>query len=106
MKKIILAALILASFSAMADDTQYIKLDICKGTSSIHQGLHGSKLFMILDNSQKVAYSNQYGSHGTTDFKYYNGLNETNAFEKGVKVTYSGVKDASGICSPYSLAFR
>jgi hypothetical protein len=109
MKKLIIAALIFASFSAIAAEQitpEYIRLEICHGTSAIHQGSKFSKLFMILNNGEKVAYSNQYGQHGSTTFKYHNGLHAETAFEKGVIVHYSGVKDASGICVPYTLDFK
>jgi hypothetical protein len=76
----------------------------CSGSSAIAQGINASKLFMLLANNQKVAYSNVYGSQGTTVFAFNGGLTSSNAFSVGNIVTYTGVLDASTICVPDTLS--
>lgn len=73
----------------------------CQGTSAIVSGTNVSKLFMTLANGQKVAYSNVYGSQGTTQFTF-NGV-PFGSFAVGNVVTYAGTLDASTICVPGSL---
>ncbi|GEM_PF-6185356 len=73
----------------------------CQGTSAIVAGLNSSKLFMTLANGQKVAYTNVYGSPGTTQFTF-NGV-PYGSFAIGNVVTYVGALDASTICVPSSL---
>jgi hypothetical protein len=74
----------------------------CQGTSAIVSSTNVSKLFMSLANGDKVAYSNVYGSKGTTTFTY-NGNIVVGTFPVGSIVTYVGIVDASTICSPSAL---
>jgi hypothetical protein len=74
----------------------------CQGTSAIASSLGISKLFMTLANGTKVAYSNVYGSQGTTKFTYNGGIT-AGTFPVGSVVTYVGIADASTICVPSSL---
>jgi hypothetical protein len=74
----------------------------CQGTSAIVNSTNVSKLFMTLANTAKVAYSNVYGSKGTTQFTYNGGI-AVGTFPIGSVVTYVGTVDASTICSPSSL---
>jgi hypothetical protein len=74
----------------------------CQGTSAIVSSTNVSKLFMSLANNAKVAYSNVYGSKGTTQFTYNGGIT-AGTFPVGSVVTYVGTVDASTICSPSSL---
>jgi hypothetical protein len=74
----------------------------CQGTSAIVSSTNVSKLFMTLANGDKVAYSNVYGSKGTTTFTY-NGNIAAGTFPVGSVVTYVGTVDASTICSPSAL---
>ena len=75
---------------------------ICQGKSAILQSTTASKLFMTLANGQKVAYSNVYGSKGTTVFTYNSGISP-GTFPIGDIVTYVGNLDASTICVPSSI---
>jgi hypothetical protein len=77
----------------------------CSGTGTITQSTSISKLFFVVDNTKKVAYSNVYGKPGTTIFSYNNGLTAASAFNVGNTVTYSGIPDASTVCIPDSLDF-
>lgn len=74
----------------------------CQGTSAIVSSTNVSKLFMTLANGDKLAYSNVYGSKGTTQFTYNGGI-AVGTFPVGSVVTYVGTVDASTICSPSSL---
>jgi len=74
----------------------------CQGTSAIASSLGISKLFMTLVNGTKVAYSNVYGSQGTTQFTYNGGIT-AGTFPVGSVLTYVGVSDLSTICVPSSL---
>lgn len=73
----------------------------CSGQSSIVESTNVSKLFMSLANGQKLAYSNVYGSQGTTNFTFNNVPN--GSFAIGNIVTYAGVLDSSNICVPNSI---
>jgi hypothetical protein len=74
----------------------------CSGSGNISQSIKASKLFFVINKSKKIAYSNQYGSKGTTKFSF-NGVTADNCFEVGNFVVYHGVKDASNICVPNKL---
>jgi hypothetical protein len=74
----------------------------CQGTSAIVSSTNVSKLFMTLANGAKVAYSNVYGSKGTTQFTYNGGIT-VGTFPVGSVLTYVGTVDASTICSPSAL---
>lgn len=76
----------------------------CQGTSAITASTNVSKVFMTLANNQKVAYSNVYGSQGTTKFTYNGGI-PFGTFPIGAVVTYTGVLDSTIICMPNSLTF-
>lgn len=76
----------------------------CSGSSAIVQSTAASKLFMLLANNQKLAYSNVYGSQGTTVFTFNGGLTAATAFNVGNVVTYTGTLDASTICVPDTLS--
>jgi hypothetical protein len=75
---------------------------VCQGTSAVIGSMGVSKLFMTLANGTKVAYSNLYGSQGTTQFTYNGGI-PAGTFPVGSVVTYVGISDLSTICVPSSL---
>lgn len=74
----------------------------CQGTSAIVSSTNVSKLFMTLANGDKVAYSNVYGSKGTTTFTYNRDI-AAGTFPVGSIVTYVGTLNASTICLPSAL---
>ena len=83
------------------DNNPVVASTACQGTSAIVSSTAVSKLFMTLANGQKLAYSNVYGSQGTTKFTF-NGV-PVGSFAVGNVVTYVGVLDASTICVPSSI---
>ena len=83
------------------DNNPVVASTACQGTSAIASSTAVSKLFMTLANGQKLAYSNVYGSQGTTKFTF-NGV-PVGSFAVGNVVTYVGVLDASTICVPSAI---
>jgi hypothetical protein len=69
---------------------------VCSGTSTILA--ISSKVFMTLADGSKLAYSNVYGSRGTTVFTPANPV-----FTIGVNISYSGIYDSTLICIPDAI---
>lgn len=90
------------SFKYWGDAITPVAGEVCQGTAKIVNGISVSKLFMQLDNGVKVAYSNVYGSPGTTVFSFVSPV-AYGTFPVGANVSYHGVLDASLICVPDTL---
>lgn len=100
-KTLITIALLSISFISAAEEVVETNPS-CSGSGLITQSLNMSKLFFTVNTKKsikKVAYSNEYGTTGSTNIRL-RGVSKESAFDIGNRVSYVGIQDASGICVP------